>query len=658
MTAIYLLMIAYLVSWFLLLIHCIKRKTFYPIIANSLQTKIFWLVTFVFFNPLLTLLYFIFGFLKKPFPADKQPGLFHTGNVIALVLVLTTVIAVELPLPARRSQPITLTNEDIRNKKSGDPGLSAHLAVIRSRENFNSSHSSSHSDQSTVAARNISIFTETSHPLIDSVARKLQANLLSSPYIDKVTYYPYKTELPSGQILPDVLIRLDIDSLKEFAYPFGRNLSTNIITTITNNAYSNSYTGREGPPLVQFNFNGTLEHKSTLNGRTTRSAKYKLQSEKIAQQIHQQFNGHLNQMIEKYGLAPEMPQCLYGTYHQPPVLAIIDPQNSQTLLSGYGLMTNNQTAWRFTDDRKTVDILKDCFEQLTASGWKGPKEFNPKRHDLSFEKDNASLRIYRQRRPRSNTLSQTEMKPPMIVHYTSRFTDEQYSQAAEKLLLTQLDYQSLFSFKNVFRNANRQDRWFQLIEQFPPTSTEQYLYLAERYLQRDPEKAKTNLIHARVMEYADDKFGSHKQEIKRLAKKLGDESLAETSIAPEVFTRLGFIDIDKIAPPVEYQRQLSQPLSFFKINPDKQIKTLTFIWGPQVDEHGTLSETIITRETGSSSTSRGTVPGGGSDIIGSHFGRIIEHENSFNAKLRIIKPEKPIGPDEKPTLKITIEAIQ
>jgi len=565
MIFIYLFIIAYLLSWLVLLIHCISRKTFYPIFANSLQTKIFWLLTFVFFNPLLTLLYFIFGFLMKPLSGAKQLKLFHTGSIIALVLTIAIVIVLEFPFPVDKSESIVLTDEDIQNKKINKSGLSAHLAVIRSKDNFNLRYTSSHCDYATVCARNICIFSENPHPLLDSVARKLQLNLLTKPYINKVTYYPNKISPPPGKLLPDICIRLDISLIKEFPFPLFRKLTATVISNITNNAYSNTYYGGE-EHLVHFNFNGTLDHKSTLHGMTTPSAKYKLQSEKIAQQIYKQFTDNLNKMIRKHGLTQDMPEYLYGKYHQPPELAIIKPQNSQMLLSGFGLMINNQTVWRLTDNRDTVDILRDCYEQLTSAGWKGPKKFNPKNHDLSLEKDNARLQIFCERQQCSQTLTQAESKPLMIVHYNSRLTPQQLSHAVEKLGSEPLDYQSLFSFQNLFRKTNQRDRWWQLIEQFPPTSTDQYLYLAERYQENDPDKAKINLIYARAMEWSDDNFNSKKQRIKKLAEKLGDESLAKTPITPEIFTHLGFIDITGITTPVEYQRQIGQPLSFFNVD--------------------------------------------------------------------------------------------
>jgi len=55
------LMYVFLGVWLLLLVLCCLRKEFYPIFASSKSTRKFWLITFVFVNPLLVLLYLIFG---------------------------------------------------------------------------------------------------------------------------------------------------------------------------------------------------------------------------------------------------------------------------------------------------------------------------------------------------------------------------------------------------------------------------------------------------------------------------------------------------------------------------------------------------------------------------------------------------------------------
>jgi len=67
----------YLIVWSALLLHCLGRREFYPIIGRKWGTKIFWLLTFVFFNPLLSLIYIVFAVLFKPPKIDENPKSVH-----------------------------------------------------------------------------------------------------------------------------------------------------------------------------------------------------------------------------------------------------------------------------------------------------------------------------------------------------------------------------------------------------------------------------------------------------------------------------------------------------------------------------------------------------------------------------------------------------
>jgi hypothetical protein len=53
-------LIAYVLLWGGLLVACLRRRDFCPVFIDSRRTRQFWLVSFIFVNPLLTLLYLVF----------------------------------------------------------------------------------------------------------------------------------------------------------------------------------------------------------------------------------------------------------------------------------------------------------------------------------------------------------------------------------------------------------------------------------------------------------------------------------------------------------------------------------------------------------------------------------------------------------------------
>ena len=63
-------LIGYMVVWAVLLIACLRKREFCPIFSDPRRTRFFWLATFVLVNPLLTILYLVFGQLR---PAQARP---------------------------------------------------------------------------------------------------------------------------------------------------------------------------------------------------------------------------------------------------------------------------------------------------------------------------------------------------------------------------------------------------------------------------------------------------------------------------------------------------------------------------------------------------------------------------------------------------------
>jgi len=62
------ILIAYLLLWLALLVGCVRKREFCPLLGTSRATRLFWLATFVFFNPVLTILYLLFA------ARSRQPG--------------------------------------------------------------------------------------------------------------------------------------------------------------------------------------------------------------------------------------------------------------------------------------------------------------------------------------------------------------------------------------------------------------------------------------------------------------------------------------------------------------------------------------------------------------------------------------------------------
>lgn len=111
----------YLIIWSALLIHCLFRREFYPIFGRRWGTQILWLVTFVFLNPLLTIVYFVFGFLLRPPKADEYKEGSRTartgfGSAIAIACIGVVLVLFELPSRANKAEPVVILNESGEEK--------------------------------------------------------------------------------------------------------------------------------------------------------------------------------------------------------------------------------------------------------------------------------------------------------------------------------------------------------------------------------------------------------------------------------------------------------------------------------------------------------------------------------------------------------------
>ena len=91
------------------------------------------------------------------------------------------------------------------------------------------------------------------------------------------------------------------------------------------------------------------------------------------------------------------------------------------------------------------------------------------------------------------------------------------------------------------------------------------------------------MLYARALTYTVRQHNPNGQEIKKLAKKLGDEKLADSPIDSEIFKQLGFIDAGAIDQPYEVQKKTGEPFSMFFIKKDGKPRTITIKVDKQPD---------------------------------------------------------------------------
>ena len=583
----------YLVVWSALLIHCLLQREFYPIFGRRWGTKVLWLLTFVFLNPLLTLIYFVFGFLLsfRKVKVDEQGKSLQTvpmslGSAISIALIGVVLVFFELPSVRRQSKPVIIKNGLEQNKPTElgclSGGFRAHLGTINASNKIQTLSSASAGSGTRVCMRNIMIISQTPHDLLDCAMREFQMSLAQLPYVDEVAYYPFGTWPEPGGLLPDVFITVNMPQVNEKSFLHSRYFKAIIKWT----AGSSIFTGTSHSdqtstfPMVRFDIESQLEHESKIFGIEGSQAKYKLAAEGICNEMIKSISKQFENLLDKYGQMPESPEILYGVYHEPPELSFLEADKVRLIISGKGLLKNNRTVWRFVSERQTDKALAACRDELKSLGW-GQESLG--KNYLQMQKENEHIYIvrHRQRDSKAGTIFWSEpekitAEATLIADYESNLTDDQMQKAMDALLDSGVEMKTLLIFEKYLRTPRQLERLQSIIKESPVNTLDGCLTLAHYWADHgQTDKGREYLLRARAMQRTEKGSNIRADEIKGLAGKLGDEGLAEVPIGEEIFRQMGFINPEQLKEPVEIEKAIDEPVLLYRNLGDGELQTFS-----------------------------------------------------------------------------------
>ena len=606
----------YLVIWSVLLIHCLHHRWFYPIIGRGLLTKAFWLLTFIFFNPFLTLLYVVFAVLLRPRKIEEDSKPIYAGSVVAIVCVIMVIVIFELPLGGAETEPVVISRS---SEKDNSPsrgkmfsGFKPVLGGIKATNKVQTYSSAPTLLDARVSISNIMLICNNPHRLIDQVAREFQKSLARLPYVETVEYYPYGTRPESGGLLPDVFITIDMPQVDENKLLYSRDLQARIEWQASSSMFGDlsRWFEDDSSPLVRFSIESELDHVSIMVGIENPRAEYKLEAKNISGELTQSIKKQFENLLDKYGRMPQLPEMLYGPYKESPEFSFINSNKVRWQISGSGLLTDSDTVWQFTDERRTEEALKAYGDELTGLGWMGNDD---NKEYLKMQNDNGRIYIYRQRKRDvkpgmivSSDVEKSTSEAPMIAHYQSRWTEQRVREVMDRVLdNNDVDIKTLLVFDKYFQTPKQRERLCSLIEQSPHPTLDGYLVLANFLADHnEPRKSREMLMLARAMQYAEKGNNVKAQEIENLAEKLGDESLIEAEISNEIFCKTGFINIEEVDGQITLERSLDEPLLFYKRLAEGELHTLTLrvIRSPEPSPVRSYRLLTVEKRKGSSSS--------------------------------------------------------
>lgn len=574
----------YLMIWSVLLIHCLFRREFYPIFGPGLGTKIFWLLTFVFFNPLLTLVYFIFGYLLGLRKSAERGKLIHFGSIAAVVCVGVVLVVFERPYSSYKAKPVVVLSESSEQKPANQNWsffkFEPCLGTISAKNNVQTFLSTSVHSGAKASMRNILIICQNPHPLLDRAARELQNALFKLPYVDKVEYFCLGSWPQKDKLLPDVFITIDMPEIYESNLFRGRRLRAIIKWKTGSSIFPGPSlsTQTDLSPEVKFKIEGELHHDSKVASLESPQAKYKLEARNISGEMIKSVSKQFQNLLDKHGELPKLPEILYGTYHKPPEFSFLKGDTVERLISGRELLEDNHTTWRFKDNRRTDEALKAYSDELKSLGW--TTEDSSKNY-LQMQKANEYIYIFRQswRDLKTGPLVLDDPENPaqrasMIAHYESYLTRDRMQNVIDALLNSDVEMETLLLFESYCRTPQQRDRLLSIIEGSPIHTLDKYLLLTHHWISRSQmDKGRESLLRARAMQHAEKGHNVKAQEIKSLAGELNDQSLAEIPVGEEIYREMGFINIQEITEPLKIERRLDEPVLFYRRLEDGELQT-------------------------------------------------------------------------------------
>ncbi|MDI9432608.1 MAG: hypothetical protein QM570_12895 [Planctomycetota bacterium] len=552
------LLIAYVVLWVALLIGCLCKREFCPIFTDSRRTRLFWLASFVFVNPLLTLLYLVFGQVRSP---QARPV-----RAVRDLAIVVAILGFFINVPGLTH----LWMQPFRGRsKLAERGVQTHLAAIEATNNSSTTSMTSSGDNSRLACRRVAIIVEGDHSLLRRVAAELVEPLRKIPGVEDVELCDEGVFPAKGRRAPGFFVRLYLDRIEENLIPYLLKLTAEVGAEVGRMPLRSMHHYRDThmPPLLDFSLQINMKHVSTTTGYE--SVRYTLAARNIAKDLGQQIAKPLGQWRDKHGLLPELPDDLYGTYVPHEIPSPVQGLEPRPLGSYAGLLTNNETYLEFTLAGEPVQAMRELHDAMTASGWKErSSDWESEQLDLRFERDSRCLHVFGIRpRDRSRSTVTASSASEQTVHRfgvadVQRYGDEERKAVLDGLLAAPAPTEHLMLFERMF-DRQQEQRWLELLENQPPRDPWAQLRLAEMYERRDrTEEAVAALVRARALLWAKRDDSTYRSRMKRLAKELESETLLDGPPAPEDLRGAGFLEVSS-GEEVQLEAAVNEPMSIF-----------------------------------------------------------------------------------------------
>ena len=458
-------------------------------------------------------------------------------------------------------------------------GLSFAASALESQNNLGSTMLTSSGDNARFAASHMLLIHEQGQPLLDRVAPLLTARLQSCQAIAQIDSeaVSVKTEsaLAAGARAPDLFLSLELPRIKESGL-VTRSLEATVVASLGNAPWQSHHTIVDDttPPLVQFHWDGRLEHKSTMRGLET--PRYRSVAEDMAKEFGNSLSNTLVKMSLDHGALPVLPDYLYGPFHPAATPAFLEKLRAKQAFSYFGLLTHNETFWKFQLGRNPAPRLQAIVDQLMAEQWKPETVLltNSPACFIRAQRGDLRLEIFSPTDADPSLPTELDESRPLefVAHVREPFSRAEREGALDKLLSDHASPETVMLFSRLYSGRQRQ-RFYELLESSRLASSAGYLSLARARLEQKNTNAAVNaLIRAKALLVALPDPATAESQIQSLSKEIADSLRLPVTV--DTYRQLGFIEISNAPQTISAQVSPGEPLRLFSTTDTGEPRTL------------------------------------------------------------------------------------
>jgi len=543
---------AFLIIWLMGLRSCWKSQRFAPVIGSLKATRIFWLLTFLFFNPLIVILYFFCNRAKK---TDKEyinpskPRL--TFWVVSAIIILGFFVR----FPGLSHLWAGLYYE-------GDPNSRFNLSMATSESKNNKSSFLAYSGQGVLPWRKIAIVCNQDYHFAEVMVHCLEEVLEKKfPEVEIITFDLKEDIIAQGK-MPDVFICLNCNGIKTTL----SGLSGQLSCIIDMDLYHDDRVSRDNYPFFMFMSNVEIVHDSTTVGYE--SVKHTLASKSLAEQIA----GDLQNIIKDKRHVSALPSYFYGKYKNVELPRQLNEYGPSMMAQWERLLSHGQTVWKLKSGSGTQQERDELVEKFKADGWKkrsvtdewvSLKKGNLRLviGEITFAKrvgpDNKSVDTRNVKDGLGNITVVKIERPdePFVAIMYERFSKQEHIDVFSRAIENNeaLDSLLLFDREKFFTDELRGDL-YEKIEVGFAINYYSLLRIAEYYCDKDKDKSRRFMMYSILRAKLDNKGNKagYKKKFAELAEKIGLVDIDPSKLTEQVCLESG-MPVLKVGEPVVFE---------------------------------------------------------------------------------------------------------